>query len=84
MMRWLGMWLLRLSPSTLPKGRDLAWLHGLPCDIMDKAYLLVGQCERLANKGEHRRHNALRALLNLGYKESDAALAIEIAVRTVT
>ena len=84
MLRWLGMWLLRLAPASLPKGRDLAWLCGLPPTIMDSTYMVIGQLERRTVSGEHRRHEALRALLNLGYKERDAALAIELAVRVVT
>ena len=80
---WVGMLLIHGAPWAIPKGRAVGVMCGLHPDIIDKAFLLTAQCERTTGTGENKRHNALRALLNLGFKERDAALAIEVAVRSV-
>lgn len=84
MMLRLGLWLIYRAPASLPKGRALAKLCGLKDDTIDAAYFIVGQCERFDTSGEHRRHEALRALLNQGFRERDAGLAVELAIRVVT
>lgn len=80
----IGLWLIYRAPASWPKGRALAKLCGLSDQIMDAVYPLIGHVEKFDSSGAHRRHVAMTALLNQGFNERDAGLAIEIAVRVVT
>lgn len=58
--------------------------HGLSRDLIDQAESQVIFLAGKGPSGEYRRHQALAALMKAGWRERDAALAIELAVRNVS
>lgn len=57
---------------------------GISDELMTHAEKLVRALSLVGPSGEYRRHQALSMLLKAGYRERDAAMAIELAVRNVS
>lgn len=58
--------------------------HGICAELMAQAEKQVIALAGKGPSGEYRRHQALAALMKAGWRERDAALAIELAVRNVS
>lgn len=56
----------------------------IPGDLLIMAERLVAEQIGKGPSGEYRRHQVLAKLIKAGWKERDAALAIELAVRNVS
>jgi len=83
--RWLialGLWIARCAGWE--DYTDVLVRHLPPADLLEAAIRITAQLARRPGaSGEFKRHEALRALLNMfpDARERDCALAIELAIR---